>query len=198
MPAPTDPTNVISSTETYLTSAYSTLASNATAGAVDTTINNVIGNKSDNMETIYDKLNSSKTSYENALFYKIRNSELEKLQTAVVARTEEEKDAYEQDSQNSKRQYQINEWESNNKMDTLFISQLLFISLVFLAPLLYLKNKYIIPSSVFYGLALLVTLIFIFTIVFRVQYHDKSRNRHFWNRRRFGEYSKAPTTKCTP
>ena len=144
------------------------------------------------MTNIFNDFNNSTTTYGNSYFYKVRTGELEKLQTAVTARTEEESTAYKQDSDIAKRQFEINEWSSNNKLDTLFITQLLFISLVFLAPLLYLKKQYIIPSGVFYGVSILVLLIFIFTVVFRVQYHDKSRNKNFWNRRRFAEYTEAP------
>jgi len=51
----------------------------------------------------------------------------------------------------SQRQYEINEWTSNNKMDTLFFYQLLLITLTILAPLLYLQKNGYIPSSVFFG-----------------------------------------------
>lgn len=199
---------VQSAQETYLATTYSGLAGSlgpaGTAGSVGTTgqavdsiINKSVKDKEYLMQNIFEELHTSTNAYENSIFYKQRNDELAKLQEAVVARTGAEGESYDQDSQNAKRQFQINEWSANNKLDTLFISQLLFISLVFLAPLLYLKTLYIIPSGVFWGIVLLVILVFIFTVTWRVQYTDKSRNNWFWNRRRFGDYSKAPTSVCT-
>ena len=53
---------------------------------------------------------------------------------------------------NAKRQYEINEWTSNNKLDTLFFYQLLLITLSITAPLLYLNKNGLLPSSAFYGI----------------------------------------------
>ena len=186
--------NPMNANEIWLASQYgrNDLATNT--AAINTIKSRAINDKASLMSNIFNDLGNSTTNYANSYFYKTRTGELERLQSAVTARTREESESYRQDSDVAKRQFQINEWSSNNKMDTLFISQLLFISLVFLAPLLYLKKQYLIPSGVFYGVSILVALIFIFTVVFRVQYHDKSRNRHFWNRRRFTEYSEPPTT----
>lgn len=190
-------TNIIQAVETatgtYLASAYNNLQKTPTS--IDTIVNKAVNDKQMIMADIFNNMESSSRSYQNGVFYKQRNDELAQLQDAVVARTAAEKDAYDQDTQNAKRQYQVNEWSAYNKLDTLFISQLLFIALVFLAPFVYLNSKYLIPSSVFYGILLLIVIIFIFTVTWRVQYTDKSRNNLFWHRRRFGDYSQ-PTSAC--
>ena len=192
--------NVEKATETYLATQFETLKTKS-GTEQQSTLNNVINTavteKEVIMTDIFNNLESSSNAYKNGAFYKQRNDELAQLQDAVVARTNAEKDAYDQDSHNAKRQFQVNEWSAYNKLDTLFVTQLLFISLVFLAPLVYLKTRFLIPSNVFYGILLIIVLIFVFTVAWRVQYTDKSRSNLFWHRRRFGEYSQIPTSTCS-
>jgi hypothetical protein len=51
--------------------------------------------------------------------------------------------------------------------------------------LAYLMSIGIIGSYLFYGLVLVIVLVFIFTIVNRAQYTNAIRDRRFWNKRRF-------------
>jgi len=159
-------------------------------------VNNTVSKVNTTFENIFTNTDTASKDYQTALFYDTRNADFKKLQDAVAARTKGESDNLKTDIENSVRQSQINEWSAYNKLDTLFISQLTFIGLVFLAPLLYLKTLYIIPSGVFWGIAFLIFIIVLFTIVFRVQYTDKSRSNRFWHKRRFGVELEAPKTVC--
>lgn len=159
-------------------------------------LDSIVGSFDNTFEDIFSTTSSNLKDYQAALFYDTRNADFKKLQDAVAARTTGETENLDADIQNARRQSQINEWSAYNKLDTLFISQLTFIGLVFLAPLLYLKTLYIIPSGVFWGIAFLIFIIVLFTIVFRVQYTDKSRSNRFWHRRRFGVELEAPKTVC--
>lgn len=162
----------------------------------DSILNGIVGSFDNTFQDIFSTTSSNLKDYQAALFYDTRNTDFKKLQDAVAARTSGETENLETDIQNARRQSQINEWSAYNKLDTLFISQLTFIALVFLAPLLYLKSLYILPSGVFWGIVLLIFVIVLFTIISRVQYTDKSRSNQFWHRRRFGDYSKTPSTVC--
>jgi hypothetical protein len=159
-------------------------------------LDSIVGSFDNTFQDIFTTTSSNLKDYQAALFYDTRNTDFKKLQVAVAARTSGETENLDADIQNARRQSQINEWSAYNKLDTLFISQLIFIGLVFLAPLLYLKTLYIIPSGVFWGIAFLIFIIVLFTIVFRVQYTDKSRSNRFWHRRRFGVELEAPKTVC--
>jgi hypothetical protein len=168
-----------------------------TAGANKTAIlDGIVGSFDNTFQDIFSTTSSNLKDYQAALFYDTRNADFKQLQDAVAARTGGETENLDIDIQNARRQTQINEWSAYNKLDTLFVSQLTFIALVFLAPLLYLKSLYIIPSGVFWGIAFLIFIIVLFTIVFRIQYTDKTRSNQFWHRRRFGDYSKTPSTVC--
>lgn len=93
---------------------------------------------------------------------------------------------------NSQRQYEINEWTSNNKLDTLFFYQLLLISLTAFAPLLYLSKNGLIPSTVFYGVTGIIGIAVVLTLIIRLQYTVGSRDLRYWNRRRFGQSGGSP------
>ncbi len=159
-------------------------------------VDGIITNFNNSFSNIFEMTDSSTKDYQAALFYDTRTKDFKQLQDAVAARTGGETDNLDTDIQNARRQSQINEWSAYNKLDTLFVSQLTFIALVFLAPLLYLKSLYILPSGVFWGIAFLIFIIVLFTIIFRMQYTNKSRSNQFWHRRRFGDYSKTPSTVC--
>jgi hypothetical protein len=182
-------------TSTWLTTEFNKAQASTTT--IDSIKNLALADKDDVMGTIYSSFGATLDNYKSAAYYDQRNKDVKQLQDAVVARTAAESEAYDRDIENAKRQSQINDWSAYNKLDTLFVSQLLFIALVFIAPLVYLKTRYIIPSSVFYGILLIVVLILVFTITWRVQYTDKSRSNRFWHRRRFGEYSQTPSVTCS-
>jgi hypothetical protein len=168
----------------------------ANVAAKEEIVDGIITNFNNSFSNIFEMTDSSTKDYQAALFYDTRTKDFKQLQGAVAARTGGETESLAADIQNARRQSQINEWSAYNKLDTLFVSQLTFIALVFLAPLLYLKSLYILPSGVFWGIAFLIFIIVLFTIVSRVQYTDKSRSNQFWHRRRFGDYSKTPSTVC--
>ena len=89
------------------------------------------------------------------------------------------------DAQLAKRQFEVNEWTSGNKLDTLFFFQLLFISLMILAPIFYYHRLGIIPGGAFYGIVSLIVLALLLTIIIRSRYTEVIRDYRFWNRRRF-------------
>lgn len=85
----------------------------------------------------------------------------------------------------TQRQAQINEWSYNNKMDTLFVFQLIFISLLFIGVLMSLKQSGIVGSGfVWYSMAI-VLIIVVIIIVNRSMYTNTKRDAKFWNRRHF-------------
>jgi len=84
------------------------------------------------------------------------------------------------------RQMQINEWAYNNKLETLFIFQIVFLTLTFFAVLIYVQKLGFI-NIYFMGFVMLIVL-FILAVVIsnRISYTTKVRDKRFWNRRQFG------------
>jgi len=83
------------------------------------------------------------------------------------------------------RQIEINEWSYNNKMDTLFVFQILFISLALLSVLFYFKGQGLVGGSFVWYAFVIVVLLFVLLLVTRVLYSLSRIDKKEWSRRRF-------------
>ena len=155
--------------------------------------NSVTKEHSDNYAKVHGDLIRAGDTIKNITYYHVRNKDLDNTQEAVYSKAKADADAATYDSQIAKRQFEINEWTVGNKQDTLFIMQLIFISLTFIAPLIYLVRLDLLPLSVFYGIVSLILIALILTFMIRYQYTDKTRDLRFWNRRRFANMGGPPT-----
>lgn len=155
--------------------------------------NTVTNEHSDNFEKTYNDFVRASEGTKNILYYQVRNKDLDRLQREVFSRAKGEADAATYDSQTAKRQFEVNEWTANNKLDTLFVFQMVFITLTVTAPLLYLSKTGIIPLSLTYLLFSLLCIAIILTLVVRIQYNTQARSNRFWNRRRFAQIGGPPT-----
>lgn len=156
----------------------------------------VVKEHSDTFTKNFDDLTNASNTNKNIMYYYIRNKDLNKIQGSIAGRAESEAMAAQHDSHLAKRQFEINEWTNGNKLDTLFVFQLIFIGLLLSAPLLYVKKIGMLPSSIFYVIILIIFLAILFTIVIRAQYTLKSRDQRFWNKRRFPGAPVPPTSAC--
>lgn len=84
------------------------------------------------------------------------------------------------------RYREIKEWYYNNKLDTLFIFQLIFISILFLAVLAYLIKMNVIGPAVFGSMVGILIVINVLIISNRAIYTDKVRDKRYWSKRNFG------------
>ena len=155
--------------------------------------NTVTKEHSDNFQKVYNDLERAGDTVKNITYYHVRNKDLDNTQGAVFSKAKAEADAATYDSQIAKRQFEINEWTSGNKMDTLFVMQMTLIVLTITAPLLYMVRIGLVPMSVFSMISFLLLAALVLTFVVRYQYHDKSRDLRFFNRRRFASMGGPPT-----
>ena len=147
--------------------------------------NDVTGKKDAAMASAYGELKANTNALHGLQYYLKRNVQLNKVQEDIVGTVKAQASAIEEDQNLAKRQNEINEWEAGNKRDTLFVYQMMLVGLSITIILAYLMSIGIIGSYLFYGLTLVIVLIFIFTIVNRAQYTNAIRDRRFWNKRRF-------------
>jgi hypothetical protein len=147
--------------------------------------NDVTGKKDAAMASAYGELKANTNALHGLQYYLKRNVQLNKVQEDIVGTVKAQASAIEEDQNLAKRQNEINEWEAGNKRDTLFVYQMMLVGLSITIILAYLMSIGIIGSYLFYGLVLIIVLIFIFTIVNRAQYTNAIRDRRFWNKRRF-------------
>ena len=77
------------------------------------------------------------------------------------------------------RQAEINDWSYNNKMDTLFVFQILFVSILFACILVACKGAGLISSVyIWYSLGI-VAVIVILTIINRAMYTNYRRDSRY-------------------
>lgn len=84
------------------------------------------------------------------------------------------------------RQSEINEWQAQNKLDTLFFLQAAFLYFCVLVVLFYLRQMSILPSTALWILMGTLTVILIGILYNRAMYTNNSRDKRFWNRRFIG------------
>lgn len=83
------------------------------------------------------------------------------------------------------RQIEISEWTYNDRMETLFIFQILFISLMIVAILMYLRGAGALGGA-FVGYAIFLLLIVVIIIITnRAMYTNKVRDKRAWSKRQF-------------
>jgi hypothetical protein len=104
-----------------------------------------------------------------------------------------DKDTY--NMQLAARQTEINEWSYNNKMDMLFVFQILFISLLIICILMMFSYKGVIGRAfVWYVFGILV-LIDVLVIINRAMYTNRIRDKKEWNRIIFDDDNKLLSPK---
>lgn len=83
------------------------------------------------------------------------------------------------------RQIQVNEWAYNNKMDTLFVFQLLFITLMMVIIMMILKAQgFLGESFVWYSIGVLA-IINMMIIINRSIYTNNKRDKQSWSKKHF-------------
>ncbi len=85
------------------------------------------------------------------------------------------------------RQIEINEWQYQNRMETLFVFQILFICLMIVAIIMYLRRVGLF-GGLFAGYAIaLLILVFIIIIMNRSMYTNRVRDKQYWSKRTFDQ-----------
>jgi hypothetical protein len=154
----------------------------------------VVQTKDDVFQKVYGDLERAGTANNSILYYKQRNADLTDLQKQVYDKQRQGASAIEHDKDLSKRQYEINQWSFYNKLDTLFVYQLIFIGLCTVAVLTYLHLSDILPQLPYYILSGIIFLIVVFTIINRERYNKKIRDNRYWNKQNIT----IPSTGLTP
>jgi len=94
-------------------------------------------------------------------------------------------------SDTAQRNQEIKEWYYNNKLDTLFVFQLMFISLCVLAAIAFAAKMGFISNTLVGILIGFEVVIMILLISNRAIYTDKVRNKRYWNKRIYGVVGSA-------
>ncbi len=161
-------------------------------------LDRIIDSKNDNIaKTISDMDRAIDTQNSTYMYYK-RNNDFLKLGEDPVKRMQQDVRNLQEDRDSAQRQYEINQWTSGNRADTLFIYQVIFIAVLVQALFTGLWRMGIISAGFVAFLAFWLVVIVLFTTLNRAQYTSYSRNKRFWNKRDFPRFGgpPIPTPDC--
>jgi hypothetical protein len=175
--------------QSYLAGLSSSERSNFIASNVKDAIQKVDTEKSKKFSTMSQQLTGADNNIVSTAYYLGRTNDLNDLANKVDAVTVEELVTEEINRESNGRQYEINEWSNFNKLETLYILQVIFVGITFICVLLFLRNIGYVSESLFKMLAVVTGLLVVFVIVYRLRYTKVSRDSRYWHKMRFPTHS---------
>ena len=122
-------------------------------------------------------------------FYQQRNRDIDTLGKAIQNQNEAAIGTTKYNNQLATRQYEINEWSYNNKMDTLFVFQIMFVTLLITAALVYLNSLGFLSTTILGLVVGILLFVDIAILINRFNYTYKVRDQRYWNKRQFEKKS---------
>jgi hypothetical protein len=162
----------------------STLTEILRANQADT-IKGVLDDKSTAFADTYTSLDNVGNNYQIAYFYNKQTDRLKNVLSDVANKGQENVTIANKNIALDTRNAEIKEWYFNNKLDTLFVFQLLFISLCLLAVISYLQKVGIFGVGFFGMLVGVLIIVLILVIANRAIYTEKVRDKRYWTKRGF-------------
>jgi hypothetical protein len=135
---------------------------------------------------LFASLNSAEQASTTALNYGMLLSRNQTIDYIAKDMTEQNKKVNNGARDTYARQAEINEWQAQNKLDTLFFLQILFLYFAVLVILIFLRQSSLVPSSMLYIIGGIGLLIVIGVLWNRASYTSRSRDKRYWNRRYIG------------
>ncbi len=155
------------------------------------TIDTVLNDKSDAFSTTFTNLDNIGNNYQVAQYYNLQTGRLENVLKDLADKGNENVKIANQNIALNTRNAEIKEWYFNNKLDTLFVFQLIFISLCTLAVIAYLLKLGVFGSGFFGMLVGVLILVIILVIANRAIYTEKVRDKRYWTKRGFSSVGNA-------
>lgn len=156
------------------------LATNIDANSIQ---NSIRMNENDNLTS---SVNLANTNSNQALLYGMYLSRNKTISDAAVDLTLQNQMFDNGASETYARQGEINEWQAQDKYDTLFFLQCMFIYLTGFVILVYIWRKGILPTSTYYYIIVIITMVLIGIFWNRYMYTNSYRDNRYWNRRYMG------------
>lgn len=165
-----------------------TAASLANAGALSTDSRTSLINsiKTAESNNFLQSLNSSDGASNNMLTYSVMLSRNKTIDDIARDLTQKNLKSANGSKDTYTRQAEINEWQAQNKLDTLFFLQTLFLFFTLMVVLAFLRRYGIVTTGMLYMIGGLFTVILVGILWNRASYTFNSRDSRYWNRRYIG------------
>jgi hypothetical protein len=162
-------------------------------------INGVLDERESTFKKVYTDAVRNNSIQHSLLFYHMRNRDLDDLGKAFVSSNKGAIDVATNNKNLANRQNEINEWAYGNKLDTLFVFQILFITILLSAGLVYLQKLGFYSPALLGVLTGILLFIDIVILINRVNWTTRVRDQRYWNRRQFAHYDiSTPNAPACP
>ena len=163
-------------------------------------MNNILAEREGTFTKMHTDAQRNNAIQTSLLFYQQRNQDLKEMGGAFDGQNKAAIQTAKYNNDLATRQYEINEWSYNNKMDTLFVFQLLFVSLALTTLFVYLSRIGLFGNALLGLLVAILLVIVILVLVVRAIYTARTRDQRYWNRRQFTKRAvpQGPGSICPP
>jgi hypothetical protein len=152
-------------------------------------LGDILKDREGTFQKTYTDANRNNAIQHSLFFYQQRNRDLQNLGDALKNQNETAIGTTKYNNQLATRQYEINEWSYNNKLDTLFVFQILFVTILIVAALTYLNRLEFLSMPMLGVLTGILLFIDIAVLINRFQYTQRVRDKRYWNKRQFEKRS---------
>lgn len=182
-----DQTKILSDMElqAYLASLSESQKTEYVGGNVGETIKSVKQQKSAKFTDLMDQMTGADNDVTSTAYYIARTRDLTDFGKDVDEMMMKQMASSDINGGLASRQNEINEWANFNKLDTLYIMQILFVSLSFIGILAYLLSTGLIGQSLFTFLCYVIALISVIMLIVRWRYTNVARDGRYWHKARF-------------
>ena len=181
--------------QAYLTSLSDSQKNEFISSNVGETIKAVNSSKAARFNDLIDQATGADNNIVSAAYYVARTRDLSGLAKEVNSMTVKQLTAAEINNGVAGRQNEINEWSNFNKLDTLYVMQVLFISLTLVAILTFLLSNGAISQTLFAFLSYSIGAMAILMLVIRWRYTNVARDGRYWHKAKF---ARQPNTFVAP
>ncbi len=154
-------------------------------GAIGTFVNDQMRRKNNTMEQAVLDTNRVFQSDLNSSYAMIRSKDLIAQKEFIKSYNDNIKNGISHDKEVTRRQFEINEYHYNNKLETLFFLQLFFIAVLVMAILIYFNRRGILTTAMTGILTAVLAAVLVIVAITRYFYTSRTRDRRLWNRRYF-------------
>ena len=157
-------------------------------------INKVKAAKLDRYQYLSEDLVGADNNITSTAYYVQRGQDMTQLVNDIDTVASKQVSSSEINARLTARQEEINEWANNNKLDTLFFLQILFITLTLISTLVFLNSNGLISSYLLNLFIVLASFFAVFVLITRARKTSVLRDGRYWHKMRFGS-SKQPPIK---
>jgi hypothetical protein len=122
-----------------------------------------------------------------ARYYDVRNTDLNRAQNNIVQIAEANTSSLKFDMDNTKRQFLVNEWYAQNKLESLFFLQVAFLAMVSAMIVIMLGKMNAFPWIFGKYVVFIIASAAAILAVYRFNYTRYTRDVRYWNKRKFSD-----------